>query len=236
MTVGARRQRPEAPATARRQRGVVLFIALIVMVAMTFAGIALVRSMDTTGQAIGNLVLRQSSVLPSNLAVEAAAASLFPDASRGGPMVADPTRDEPSLNYLATYRRSDDAYGVPASLQRSAAARSLPVQLADDAGHAMTYVVERMCDDAHPARPVDGSPSEAWCDMMPPAAAGSVPSTPPPGAASRDPVYRVTVRVDGPKGTTTFVQAALGVRRSPAGSAPATGATSRRLSWRVLGR
>ena len=67
-----------------RQRGVVLFIALIVMVAMSLAAIALIRSVDTTNILIGNLAFRQASILPANIAVEQAAAALFADAAIGG--------------------------------------------------------------------------------------------------------------------------------------------------------
>src|SRR5438105_13509143 len=63
-----------------RQRGVVLFIALIVMVALSLAAIALIRSVDTTTTVIGNLAFRQASILPANMAVEEAAAALFVDA------------------------------------------------------------------------------------------------------------------------------------------------------------
>ncbi len=35
---------------ARRERGVVLFIALIAMVVLSLAGVALIRSVDTTGR------------------------------------------------------------------------------------------------------------------------------------------------------------------------------------------
>jgi hypothetical protein len=69
------------PSTIGRQRGVVLFIALIVMVAMSLAAIALIRSVDTTNILIGNLAFRQSSILPANMAVEQAAAALFPEAA-----------------------------------------------------------------------------------------------------------------------------------------------------------
>ena len=55
----------ERKPTIRHQRGVVLFIALIVMVAMSLAAIALIRSVDTTNILIGNLAFRQSSILPS---------------------------------------------------------------------------------------------------------------------------------------------------------------------------
>jgi hypothetical protein len=194
----------------RRQDGVVLFVALIVMVVMTLGAIALIRSMDTTNLAVGNLAFRQSSILPANIAVETAAAALFPDANRGGPMVADLKADDASQNYFATYRYNaagwDNKSGVPRPLQTKAAARALSVQLTDDAGNEITYVVERMCADGKGA----GAANLTWCDMMPPKQApGTTVNDPELIQLPPTPFYRVTVRVDGPKNTTSFVQAML---------------------------
>ena len=44
----------------RAQQGVILFIALIVLVAMSLAGIALMRSVDTNVLIAGNLAFRQA--------------------------------------------------------------------------------------------------------------------------------------------------------------------------------
>ena len=193
----------------RRQRGIVLFIALIVMVAMTLAAIALIRSVDTTNTAVGNLAFRQASVLPANYAVEMAAASLFASENNGNiALIADPTQDDPNLNYYSTYKRTDNKIGVPADLQTKTAAGKLKIQLKDDADNAITYVIERMCDDA--AKPAGGVAALTWCDMMPPKQS--------PGTTVNDPdlikfppvpFYRVTVRVDGPKNTASFLQADL---------------------------
>lgn len=55
-------RRPNRPhALPRRQRGVVLLIALIVLVAMTLAGIGLMRSIDTGVLISGNLAFRQAA-------------------------------------------------------------------------------------------------------------------------------------------------------------------------------
>ena len=54
----------------RRERGVVLIITLIMLVVMSLAGIAVVRSVDATSAVAGNLALRQASIEPANLAAE----------------------------------------------------------------------------------------------------------------------------------------------------------------------
>ena len=150
--------------TLRRQHGVVLFIALIVMVAMSLAAIALIRSVDTTNILIGNLAFRQSSILPANIAVEQAAAALFPEAAPTGvPAIADTTADLPAENYFASWQNSDDARGVPTLLQTRTNAAALTKTLdAQDNSNAnvaaanrtvVRYMIERMCLAAGPAQP-----------------------------------------------------------------------------------
>jgi Tfp pilus assembly protein PilX len=217
-------RRSVSPATKPAQRGVVLFIALIVMVVMSLAAIALMRSVDTTTAVIGNLAFRQASILPANFAIEDAAAGLFGDANTTGiARIADVRANDATQNYYATHNQGwDDVYGVPTPLQTKAAALALGRQVpagrtgntpSDGAGNIITYVVERMCNTAapHPEAP-GGESTRSWCDMAPPKQ--------PPGATINDPsagidfrqvFYRVTVRVDGPPGTNTvsFAQAML---------------------------
>jgi type IV pilus assembly protein PilX len=215
-----------APICNSHQRGVVLFIALIVMVAMSLAAIALMRSVDTTSAVIGNLAFRQASILPANYGIEDAAAGLFKDANPAFlARIADVTSDTLAQNYYSTHppvvppggcsaATWDDKYGVPCPLQTRAAAAALTRSQADGAGNTVTYLTERMCNPNAPAAviPVDKSAQRSWCDMMPPKQ--------PPGATINDPslaldfrqvFYRVTVRVDGPPGTNTvsFAQAML---------------------------
>jgi type IV pilus assembly protein PilX len=59
-----------------RQQGVVLMIALIMLVALTLAGIALVRSVDTTNIIAGNLAFKQSAANAGDIGVESAIAWL----------------------------------------------------------------------------------------------------------------------------------------------------------------
>lgn len=204
----------ERTSTIRRQRGVVLFIALIVMVAMSLAAIALIRSVDTTNILIGNLAFRQSSILPANMAVEQAAAALFPEAAPTGvPAIADPTADLPAENYFASWQNSDDARGVPTLLQTrtNAAALAKTLDALDNSNvnvaaanrTVVRYVIERMCLAPGPAKASN-------CDMMPPKQN--------PGTTVHDestatlnpiPFYRVTIRVDGPQNTSSFLQAML---------------------------
>src|SRR6266542_4348892 len=59
-----------------RERGIVLFIVLLIMVVLSMAGVALMRSVDTATGVAGNLALRQGTFPPVNWAVEIAIYSL----------------------------------------------------------------------------------------------------------------------------------------------------------------
>ena len=192
--------------TRRAQRGVVLFIALIVMVALSIAGIALIRAVDSGVSVAANLGFRQASIAPTTWAVENAVAAMFDKKT-----IADLTKSKLTENYYA-YRfeikngaKLEDPMGVPYDLQGTTPA-NYPVTFVkenDPAGNTIRYVIERMCLDEGPA-------TAANCDMSPPkkseatTAMELVKPDPP-----RQPFYRLTVRVDGPNNTTTFAQAML---------------------------
>src|SRR5882672_3816297 len=61
----------------RDQRGTVLIIALIVLVAMTLAGIATMRSVDTATLLAGNIGLRQATSNAADQGIQAGVKWLF---------------------------------------------------------------------------------------------------------------------------------------------------------------
>ena len=200
-----RRLAPHARESVRRQDGIVLFIALIVMVALSLAGVALVRSVETTTAVVGNLAFRQAALLPANLAVEEAAAALFKDAAKTGvPTITDKANDLPAQNYFASRQPGEDARGVPLKLQKKANFDLPRILYADkDKYFEVRYMIERSCMAAGPA-------TVGNCDMMPPkqGAGTTVGDTAPP-SLPQIPFYRLSVRVDGPQNTTAFLQAML---------------------------
>jgi type IV pilus assembly protein PilX len=187
----------------RRERGVVLFVALIVMVAMSLAAIALVRSVDTTNRAIGNLAFRQAAIQPAALAVEDAAQALFLDQNKANAvLISNKDADLADWNYYSSWQKSDDVNGIPTKLQKKSNF-DLKRTLTDDAGNEIRYVIERMC-----VQP--GPPLVDNCDLMPPKqASGQTTNKENAVKLGRVPFYRVTVRVDGPQNTVSFVQSVL---------------------------
>ena len=91
-------------------------------------------------------------------------------------------------------------------LQKKSTAYALAQKMSDPTTQTdMTYVIERMC--AAPGPPLSAPPAN--CDLLLP----KVPLGTTVGDSTinlpSDPYYRVTIRVDGPQNTASFLQAML---------------------------
>lgn len=185
------------------QRGVVLVIALIVMVALALAGIALIRSAETGTAVVGNLAFSQSATLPANLAVEEAVSVLFEKS-----LIANLNQNLPAQNYYATRQANEDSRGVPDVLLTKAKAGALARSLDAGYGNEVRYVIERMCASGIPAAPSRADVVQ-FCDMLPPKPSGTTTMETDKIELPRIPLYRLTVRVDGPRNTVSFLQVML---------------------------
>jgi type IV pilus assembly protein PilX len=195
----------------RAQRGVVLFIALLVMVALSLAGIALIRSMDTATIVSGNLAFKQAAAAAVDRGFEQAVEALFDpvaDPTPSSPVIADKKSDLKAQNYFASVRlKGGSIPEIPDELQSTSAfaaaglnAGLVPV---DAAGNKSYYVIERMC--ANPGPAVGSN-----CNLSS-AALGADAGTEHYEGLVRagDAFYRVTVRVEGPRNTVAYAQAIL---------------------------
>jgi len=201
---------------ARRERGVVLFIALLVMVALSLAGIALLRSADTASTVAGNLAFKQSAAVAVDHSIERAVEKLFdpkldPNAATN-PVIADKTVDHPDQNYYACVQSA----GGGACLAPGSAIPEVPrildtktgltldlVPTDFTGGNNVYYVIERMC--ANPGPAVGSN-----CNLSA-AGLGADAGTQHYEALSRvgGAYYRLTVRVEGPRNTVQHAQAIL---------------------------
>jgi type IV pilus assembly protein PilX len=189
------------PCQPRRQRGVVLFTALIVLVAMTLAGIALMRRVDAGTLIAANLAFRQAATHAADLGVEAARAWL---ASTSTSLNSDAIGNA----YFATWQESIDLTGTdPGKTDFNwSGAVTTSGAFAAQAGYTVRYVIHRLCE-------LDGAPVGANCVKT--NLSSSTSSIGPQGTVSYSnmaitvPVstlYRITVRVDGPRNTLSYVQ------------------------------
>jgi len=200
---------------AHRERGVVLFIALIAMVVLSLAGVALIRSVDTTGSVAGNIAFREATLIAVNRSIEKAVDAIYISKT-----IADPEHDDLVHNYFAKLQVGEKSNGAPAVIAGTyatmtgaypfGAADTYPTTTAE-----VRWVIERVCD---PATPIPGAPGALtfaqklqYCDELAPKLSQGKTSTKLGGIQlSPFPLYRVTVRVDLPgTNTATTVQAML---------------------------
>ncbi|MEO8975336.1 MAG: hypothetical protein ABI552_06210 [Casimicrobiaceae bacterium] len=209
------RRGAQRSSVAASQRGIVLFVALIVMVALSLAGIALIRSVDTTASVTGNIAFRQAALLQANWAVEDAIGHIYASDTVVPAQLIDPTADAAAKFYLATFDPTKDSTkaaqpalpaGVPDVLWKKSGA--WPTALASDANgrNSVKYVIQRMCmsDLALPSAPVPEK-----CELMQPKQAMGTTIGDEALKTGKFPLYRVTVRVDGPNNSLAFVQAMI---------------------------
>jgi len=179
------------------QRGVVLLIALIILVALTLSAVALVRSMDTTNLIAGNMSFNQSAVLAGERSTELAMTNwLQPNIGAGD---VDLHSDSLANGYRAA--RADPAAGVSWDAFWTATLAAQAVNGAPDtAGNTVSYVIHRLCDAA-------GPPKNVNC-AKPPAGntGGSQQAGGPAPVVSSQVYYRITTRIAGPRNTVAYIQ------------------------------
>jgi Tfp pilus assembly protein PilX len=195
---------------ARREHGVVLFIALLVMVALSLAGIALIRSADTATIVAGNLAFKQAAAAAVDRSIEQAVEALFdpqPNPASSSPAIANKTADMIAQNYFANVRQ--DASGIPevpaelASVSAFTSAGLNAALVADDiAGNKSYYVIERMCA-------ATGAADARNCNLSTAAASEAGTQHYEGLGPAGEPFYRVTVRVEGPRNTVQYAQSIL---------------------------
>ena len=186
--------KPKSAQLKLKQAGVVLFFALIALVAMSLAAVALIRSVDTNNLIAGNLAFKQSSMLSADRGTEKGVAFL-----RGQRIMALNTSNAVA-GYFATAtvdaKTLVDASGID--------------DTADDGqGNAIRYVIQRMCNaegnltdtaDKRRATYLFAPGEDPACKNIP----NPCTTTPLPPVQSL--VYRITARVTGPKNTVSYIQ------------------------------
>ncbi len=178
------------PIYPRKQAGVVLIIALVVLVAMTLAAVSLIRSVDMATQISGNLAYRQSGIQAADGVAEDARVALM---AMGTDQL---DTDQTASFYYATWdggvkNKPFDPFTWPSW----------------DSSKEKQYVIHRMCENK--GKPTDSGTN---CFTAPVVISGKSNTIGPiatPDTLSNNPYYRVTVRVKGAKNTVTYTQVVL---------------------------
>jgi Tfp pilus assembly protein PilX len=203
-----------------RQGGVVLMIALIILVALTLGGIALVRSIDTTNLISGNLAFQQAATRSGEAGTETAMQTFLEAV----------TTTQTSLwndDFTRAYAASTQAVGTTASWwdsywsttinpndqvlpgqcsNGSATGGRVCVLATDPAtGNTVSYTIQRLCRSA-------GDPTQTTTTAC---ARGSQPLSTKGEDFTSDSsghlratqyFYRITTRIAGPRNTSTYIQ------------------------------
>jgi type IV pilus assembly protein PilX len=170
----------------KKQTGVVLFVALIVLVVMTLGGISMMRAADTGTQIAGNLAFRQSALQAAETAFEQAMQKVSLISNSGAS-----TSDNPGLCYTKTYLN----VSTPSALPWSTGSCDLGTDSVT--GNRVQLMINRLSNDFFQA------------NTLAPSSSSSRGSKKCAGNCNMKGVYehyRIIARVSDSKGMVTFIE------------------------------
>lgn len=178
-----------------RQEGIVLFVAIIVLMIMTLAGLALLRQMGTGTSIAGNVAFKENATSVADRGSEVARKWLIDNA----PILAN---DNFAMGYHSSWTGSTDPSALPWDTQS--------LTLNDDAaqtGNTTQVIIQRLCetpnmsalDASQRCSDVGTSSSTRTGDPNDVALSTNTPA----------PLFRVTARVVGPRRTVSYTQVLL---------------------------
>lgn len=198
LTSSQRHFRPEPSS----QRGVILIITLVAMVILLVSGIALMRSFDTSLLLAGNLSFKRDLINQAERGYSAATKAL----TTGGALGADATRqtDQLANNYSSTILASD-SHGLPQMLTNDTLWTMTGADIVDNTtGVTIRYVIDRLCNTTGPSSVNTCVFTQNVVDV-----GGSIGIARPPLPSPI--VYRISVRVTGPRNTQSYSQITVSI-------------------------
>ena len=181
-----------------RERGVVLLIALIILIAMTLGGVALVRSVDTANLVAGNLSFREAAVQAGERATEQAISGwLQPMTLAKDPLL---NANNVANGYVASRQEPSAGTSWDTFWNATLASQAITAT-ADTANNTVSYVINRLCDGAGPPHTVNCSKPPSNASSGGSFSAGAVATI-----ASSQVYYRITARIVGPRNTVAYIQ------------------------------
>ena len=213
----------------RAQRGVVLLFSLIALVILLIAAVALVRSFNTSLFMSGNIAFKRDMQNQGERAID----QVLTQFRVGGPLATQAARQGGNQTYHYSATKLDsNAFGIPNALQGETAyavvagtdSSSRDITSANDtslAGQAVKiqYVVDRLCSATGLESTLGSGSCVLASDPVPPGVSASKLmsadraslGTGLQSAVPQAVVYRVTVKVMGPRNTTSFFQSTFTV-------------------------
>jgi Tfp pilus assembly protein PilX len=185
----------------KNETGVILFIVLIMLVVMAIGSAALIRSVETTNQVSGNLAFKIASVSAADLGIEAAIADIGTVAASSAdtqyPSGCTPAAAAPNGCKYYPLALATDSNGIPTIVNWTSLGPITSVP-----GYEVRYVIDRMCSGSLPVTNI-----AANCKTLAPSNGGTKKAGGVVFTRAAQIYYRVTVRVDGPRSTRSYVRA-----------------------------
>lgn len=204
------------------QRGVVLMVSLIILVALTLGGLALVRSVGTTNIIAGNLAFQQSATHASQRGIEDGINNFLEindmsffqtdhfiqSYAASAPTATDPANAAAWDTYWRTIIDPPGQVAATVAVKTCSPACAncgrvcrLPT---DAAGNTVSYTIQRLCQTpGDPTQVTTGCASGAQKSSLTGASLAA-------GAVTLPMVvqyyYRITTRTVGPRNTVSYVQ------------------------------
>lgn len=214
--------------SASRQRGVVLLFSLIALVVLLIAAVALMRSFNTSLFMSGNIAFKRDLQNQGERAIDVVMAKFR---STGALSTAAARKDNSLQNNYSAKALSVNDQGIPDALQSSSEFAKVGVDTNDItpsnetslANQAVNirYVVDRMCNDVGDEKTLGSanclladSQSEPGASFAEWQSAAGLSLNGNSTAAPQGVVYRLTVRVQGPRNTQAFFQSTFTVPSS----------------------
>lgn len=207
----------------KQQRGVVLFFALVALLAMSLAAVALIRSVDTSTIIAGNLSFKRAATTSGDAGVEAAINWLAAtDAANNGinffQLMAHPFNNTGGIGAYTNpgyYSNIDPNLSLtnssaPAHIKWDGTDSNCS-NTADSSGNTVCYVIQRMCRTANV---LIGAGTDCLysgavqsSSSMGIALPQDICNGPGCPVAGQAPMYSITTRTKGPRLTLSYVQA-----------------------------
>ena len=185
----------------RKQGGVVLMMALIVLVAMTLAGIALVRSVDTSVVIAGNLAFKQAATNSGDIGIETAVTWLQTNNSGSNLQAHIYAQGYAASRQDPVAGQSWDAFWSAVLVPAGQVITLAP----DAAGNTVAYTIQRLCNQVG-----DPTATGVGCEVSP-SSSGAASSSKTAGTVqllfNNQIYYRITSRIAGPRNAVSYVQA-----------------------------
>ncbi|AIF47400.1 hypothetical protein HY57_09005 [Dyella japonica A8] len=175
-------------------------IAVVVLLVTLLAAVALLRSVDTSNTLAGSIAFKQAATQEAELAYKDMLSNQ--SSFSGSTGIGEANLGTPTW-YFASLQ-TVDSRGVPTALANGTAGKS--VTMPSGTTDKVSYVVERLCPQAGP--PLTVAPNQC---LVPGATVTGGSTTGNQGGFTAGALagYRLTIRIVGPKGATTFVQTML---------------------------